>query len=124
MKPLNTRNDLIALAQKLAPTRACARAIREAKITNLGGFSGLNGLQGWIVETESYNGGYWILAVVCDEEKRCHKAFYLKDIPWENWLGKITGKRGLLNGDDPFAYGYYRMQRKKVLREQQPPTAA
>lgn len=39
MRPIRTREDLIEVALRLAPTKACARAIREGGLRNHGGYT-------------------------------------------------------------------------------------
>lgn len=105
MKPIHTRDQLLALVARNAPTTACGRAIREQGATVLGGFNPVESLPGWVVQVNR-----WTIAILCDEQAQVYKVRYLDAIPWQNWLGRIGGRDPLRDGDKPYLSALKRMQ--------------
>lgn len=112
MKPLRTRNDLIELAQRHAPTKACERTMRMYGATVLGGFTFAGGNQGWIVTVSDK----WNIAIICHETARKYSIDYLDDVPWTGWLGRINGKRPLVDGDCPALCSLQRLRARSKER--------
>lgn len=112
MKPLRTKNDLTALVAQHAPSTACARAIFENRAQVLGGFAPVEGLPSYVVHVRSYYGKDWFIAVLVDEAALRHRIRYLDDVPWELYIGKMNGKRPLIDGDTPNVSAFNRMRSK------------
>lgn len=112
MKPLRTKNDLIALVAQHAPSNACARALSENRATVLGGFAPIEGLPSYVVHVRSYHGKDWFIAVLVDEPSLRHRIRYLEVVPWEMYIGKMNGKRPLIDGDKPNVSAFNRMRSK------------
>jgi hypothetical protein len=109
MKSLHTRNDLLDLASRHAPTKACERIIKERGAIILGGFILAGGLPGWIVQVQS-DCRTWNIAIICHEHARKYSIDYLDDVPWESWTGRINGQRPLVDGDIPTSAALYRLR--------------
>lgn len=82
-RPLNGRDDLLAVASRLAPSRACQRAIAEGRVDTLGGFTPPGGLPFYGLRVESRLGRVWWLAVEVDEEARRFRVRRLDGDPRE-----------------------------------------
>lgn len=87
MKPIRTREDLLALAIANAPTKACARVIRERGATILGGFNPVQDHPGWILQVHSPYGKSWIIGIEVIEHARKHRVLVLDAVPWPNRTG-------------------------------------
>jgi hypothetical protein len=101
MRPIRTRGELIALVARYAPSAACVTAINEDRAIVLGGFAPAKGFPCYIVRITSARGRVWHIAVDCDEEGRKYTTRTIAEIPWADWQGRRTGRRPLIDGDDP-----------------------
>jgi hypothetical protein len=111
MRPIRTRDELLALVAANAPTKSCERAIQEPDTTTVhGGFTSPTGLSGWIVTVRAYRQQRWIIAIYVDEGARKYRVRRLKRVPWERWIGTSTGKRPLIDGDRPIEFAWERMK--------------
>lgn len=108
MKPLQTRDDLIELAIKFAPTTACANIVRKEGAVNLGGFKSAGDKGGtYIVQvTSRLTGKVWYICICATGLPAEHMAFYVTKVPWEMWQGHDFVMPGpflarLVDGDIP-----------------------
>lgn len=101
MRPIYSREELTDVVARHAPTKACATAMRENRATVLGGFKSPECLPCWIVRVKAKYGREWIIAVECDEQARRYSVKILDAVPWEHWIGSTSGRRPLIDGDDP-----------------------
>lgn len=113
MKPIRSRDELLWLCVQYAPTKACRRAISEGRAQVLGGFTAPKGLPTLIVRVRSEYDRVWLIGVEIDEPRMRQRIVYLDEIPWATWDGRIGGKRPLIDGDDPTAWAFEKMQRRK-----------
>jgi hypothetical protein len=113
-----TREDLTDVAARHAPTNACATAMRQQRAVVLGGFATPGTLPCWIVRVDSKRGKQWFIAVDCDEANVKYGVRYLEsdEVPWEDWIGKSTGRRILIDGDEPVLSAYKRCQAVRRIR--------
>lgn len=111
MKPLQTRDDLIELAIKFAPTTACANIVRKEGAVNLGGFKSAGDKGGtYIVQvTSRLTGKVWYICICATGLPAEHTAFYATKVPWEMWQGLASEKR-LIDGDDSISYANNRSE--------------
>lgn len=110
MRILRTRDDLIALIVDHAPTTACETAIRENRVTVLGGFNPVEGFPGWIMVILSRFNKEWIVAVLADEPNQKYLVKWIDKVPYENWIGVSCGRPSLINGDRPRETAYKRIR--------------
>lgn len=89
MQPLHSKQDVIALASRFAPTRACQRAMEEQGRIEV---FRVPSLPGWVVEVVggTYLRAWWI-AVRIDEALRTYKFSYPEALPSD--AVKIEGNR-------------------------------
>lgn len=99
MKPLRSREDLLALVAHNAPSDACARAIQEDRATVLGGFNPVEGFPSYVVCVRSKHGREWIIAILVNEPDHKYHVRYLDSVPWEVYIGVKGGGRPLIDGD-------------------------
>ena len=102
---IQSRTQFIEEAHSLCPTRAAQRAIREGRITLLGGFHCIPpfGEPGFICHVTSRYGRTWFLALVRQED-RSFRGSYIENIPWEHQVSLLVrSTRWTLNGGDPFS---------------------
>lgn len=114
MKPINTKHDLIELAARNAPTKACAVVIGKDGATVLGGFTAAEGYPGWIVRVTSLTGREWLIGVWVDEPARKYRVTYPDQVPWAAWLGTGNGRRPLIDGDVSIEASFKRMQARRT----------
>ena len=123
MKLPRTRDEVLDLAARHAPTKAISRVITEEGASVLGGFTAIKGFPGWIVEARGRYIGFGV-----DEQNRRLVVEYLAAVPWEDYMGTVNKvKRLLVDGDDPVQASYNRMKacqaRQRSLRfEKRKPT--
>lgn len=102
---IQSRSQFVEQAHALCPTRAAQRAIREGRITLLGGFYDIPpfGKPGFICHVTSRHGRTWILALVRQLD-RSFRGVYIENIPWENQVEfPFQTERWTLNGGDPMS---------------------
>lgn len=102
---IQSRSQFVEQVHALCPTRAAQRAIREGRITMLGGFYDIPpfGRPGFICHVTSRHGRTWFLALVRQLD-RSFRGVYIENIPWENQVvHKTDPARWALNGGDPLS---------------------
>lgn len=77
MTPIYTREELIAVAIRCAPTTATARRIRENGATVFGGVTSPEGFPGWIVDA----GQQRLIGVWFDEAAHKYRITYPAALP-------------------------------------------
>lgn len=111
MIPIRRREDIIAIAQRHAPTNACAQVMGGMiGVTLLGSFTAVEGLPGWIVQVVSPHKRTWLIAVLIDEVDRKQTIRYLSSVPWGTWGGDSAGTNDLRDGDVPRLASFERMK--------------
>jgi hypothetical protein len=117
MKPIQTRDDLIELAIKFAPSTACANIMRKEGAVNLGGFKSADDKGGtYIVQVISrLTGKVWHICICATGLPAEYTAFYVTKVPWEMWQGRDYGMPGdikprLIDGDSPRAYNMLKLE--------------
>lgn len=86
--------------------------MKERRAVVLGGFATPGTLPCWIVRVDSRRGNQWFIAIDCDEANVKYAVRYLDadQVPWADWIGKSTGRRPLIDGDEPAVSAYKRCQ--------------
>lgn len=100
---IQSRSHFVEAAYNLCPTRAAQRAIRENRITLLGGFYDIPpfGKPGFICHVTSRYGRTWFLALI-EQLDRSFRGVFIENIPWEYQVyTRTTVERWTLNGGDP-----------------------
>ena len=99
---IQNRSQFTEEVYKLCPTRAAQRAIREGRITMLGGFSDIPpfGRPGFICCVTSRHGRTWYLALISQLD-RSFRGVFVENVPWKNRVGETTKvQRWTMNGGD------------------------
>jgi hypothetical protein len=101
MRPIRTREELIDFAARRAPSAACATALKDMEgALVLGAHDpAVAGLPGWIIKVTSQHGRVWILAVGMDADNQEYVCRQVDEIP-DTYTGCVTGRPGIMNGDD------------------------
>lgn len=99
MKIVRSRSDLMELVARLAPTNACARAVREGRVVNHGAFLTEFG-KGWVLTAHSQSRKWVILVYRGGGCGWCMAS--LISIPWEKYIGG----NGIYGGDNPVDGAY------------------
>lgn len=100
---MQSRSQFVEQVHALCPTRAAQRAIREDRITLLGGFYDIPpfGRPGFICHVTSIHGRTWLLALVMQTD-RSFRGVFIENIPWEHQVEYKTGNNWwTLDGGDP-----------------------
>lgn len=105
MKLIRTREDLLEMAARCAPTTAIGVRIRTNGATVLGGFNPVERFPGWIVRS-----GFRLIGIELDECNRRYRICYPATVPWANWRGQSDGKWPLVDGDRPIESALERMK--------------
>ena len=112
MRPLQTKNDLIALVQSLLSPRyaSTCRMFHEGTVENLGGFECIppTDKPGWVLRVVSSFKKIHYLAAVVDKFR--HYVFLIDKPPWKYWEGDKSDNK-LYQGDNPEEY--------KLLRDKE-----
>ena len=99
---IQSRSQFVEQAHALCPTRAAQRAIREGRVTLLGGFADIPpfGRPGFICRVTSRHGRTWLLALI-EQRDRSFRGVFIESIPWTSWVGTTRTEKWTLNGGDP-----------------------
>jgi len=111
MRPLRSRQNLMDVCMRIAPTNACKRAINEGRATVLGGFTPVEGLPYYLTRVTSAYNKVWYLLVHVATGNQCVKYSYHSppwEPSWECWDGqnpltptKLIRTWNLFDGDTP-----------------------
>lgn len=77
MIPITTREQLLNLAARNAPTNSCARKIREGRV-RVWKVPNVAGWRGWVIATMPPNDHGHIIGIGCDEDRRRYVVAYLE----------------------------------------------
>ena len=99
---IQSRSQFVEEAWKLCPTKSAQRAIREGRVTMLGGFSDIPplGRPGFICYVVSRHGRTWLLALT-EQLDRSFRGVYVEHVPWKNRVSRVPPSRWTLSGGDP-----------------------
>lgn len=105
MVHFRNRTDLILWLDKSSVSAAVKRALWTGSIELLGGFSRIppSDYPGWIFKLISRRGKEYLIAIICDTDKKCHRKMELESVPWDLWDGKL-GRKTIYEGDRPEKY--------------------
>ncbi|KKN22755.1 hypothetical protein LCGC14_0911910 [marine sediment metagenome] len=97
---IQSRSQFVEEAWKLCPTKSAQRAIREGRVTMLGGFSDIPplGRPGFICYVR--HGRTWLLALI-EQLDRSFRGVYVENVPWKNRVSLVPPSQWTLSGGDP-----------------------
>lgn len=97
MRIIRTRDELMQWAERLAPTAACARAVREGRAINLGGYTLPDLAPMYVVRVKCEHGAEYIYGIRLGES-RYHRHLLDAVPPLRYWDGK-PGSNTIVDGD-------------------------
>ena len=105
MEHFTNRTELVLWLDEHAPTRAIQRAIWDGSVELLGGFYKIppSKYPGWIFRLKSKRSTEYLVAIICDTDRRCHRCIEIESVPWREWSGKLD-RKSIYEGDNPTLY--------------------
>lgn len=104
MQRINTRTELISFICQNIRQSAIVRACHNGTVKVLGGFAMVppSTRPGWIIAVTSASGRTWFVAVTSDDHRHVFKAWIVKSIPWQYYVGRVNrGEYSIYDGDNP-----------------------
>lgn len=99
------KTELVLWLDIHAPSAHVQRALWYGSVELLGGFDKIppSKYPGWIFKLISKRNKKYLIAIICDTDKKCYRCFEIEDVPWKLWNGKLN-RKSIFDGDYPEKY--------------------